>query len=104
MFLLILNPMTTNVEAKRVIAKSETHEALENFLDQERLESRGEDGYHRTFREGPLYWFNGPDKYTGIFDVGVPPLESPDGNYPFVVENDKYSQWTKPLRDVPEIT
>lgn len=106
MFLLILNPMTSNAENTRVLAKSSTRERLQAFLDAERLPepSRTEDGYLRAFREGPLYWFNPPDdNYTGIADIGEPPLPSPDGNYPFVVETSKYSRTTKPLRDVPEV-
>lgn len=80
MFILQLNPMTTNCEVLRAVARAETKESLEAYLARERVESyTDDDGLNmcggklcKSFRKGgPLEFFNPPDGPECFVDVGT---------------------------------
>lgn len=62
MFALVLNPMTANAERSNYVARADTKEALERFVESERVEPYMDGPWGKCFRKGgPLEWFNGPD-------------------------------------------
>ena len=70
MWLLELNPMRAQCEAREAVAIGETREALEAFVARETVEPYTDEGapniygvsrWNKIFRkEGPLEWFNPP--------------------------------------------
>jgi hypothetical protein len=72
MWILKLNPMQGHSEELRIVARAETKERLEEFLQREQVEPYIDDGtnfffegpysWHKVFRKGgPLEWYNYPD-------------------------------------------
>ena len=84
MFVLQLNPMTSNAEMVQPIAVAETREALENYLKSERVEPYQTDGrWNKVFRQGgPLEWFND----TAFFDEKIVDIGTAD-------------EWAQKVRD-----
>jgi hypothetical protein len=61
LFALILNPMRGRTEEQRLLAVSDSRDELKTFWDGERAAEPYSDGqWQRTYRAGPLEWFNPP--------------------------------------------
>lgn len=62
MFVLQLNDMrASNVENLRAVARAETKEELEDFMEKEKVESYTDGRYTKNFRQNSLLeWFNPP--------------------------------------------
>ena len=75
MFVLQLNPMTSNAENVVPICRAETEQQLLDLLEREAVEPYiTDDRWHKVFRkDGPLEWYNppGPD---GTAWIGVPAI------------------------------
>lgn len=65
MFVLQLNDMrASNVENLSPVARAETIEELQRFLDNEKVEYYNDDRWRKSYRQGgPLEWYNSP--FTG---------------------------------------
>lgn len=76
MWILVLNDMrSSNVEIIGPVARAETREALEAFVERERVEGYRDGKWGKTFRkDGPLEWFNPPwahERSRHFVDVGT---------------------------------
>ncbi len=77
MFVLMLNDMrSAHFEDVSPVAKAETGEELVAFMEREKAtdpyRSPGANKYSKTFKRGPLEWFNEPaGPGQGIEDIGT---------------------------------
>ena len=74
MFILQLNDMrSANVENIQFVARAETKEELEQFLEREKTEVYIDSKWSKNFRAGgPLEWFNPPYSFDkSILSVGT---------------------------------
>jgi hypothetical protein len=73
MWILRLNPMTSNAETVVPLVRAETREQLEAFMASETVTPYQDSQWGKTFRQGgPLEWFNPP--MGGEAWIGVPAI------------------------------
>jgi|GEM_PF-6461694 len=73
MFILQLNDMrSSNIENLCPVARAETAQELERFMEDEIVEAYRDGGWGKQYREGgPLEWYNPPYSFDqNIVDVG----------------------------------
>lgn len=69
-YALVLNPMTARTETVEMICWCEQKEPLEQLLERERVETYRDNTWNKCFRkDGPLEWFNPPDRDTGVVEI-----------------------------------
>ncbi len=76
MWMLYLNPVTANAENSAPVARAETREALESFVESEMANEGYRDGsWYKTFKQGsPLEMYNSPTEnpwYLCFVDIGT---------------------------------
>lgn len=73
MFVLMLNDMrAANVETMLPVARAETAEELDSFLEQELANPYVDGQWSKVFKkDGPLEWYNPPFAEECIVDVGT---------------------------------
>lgn len=71
MYALYLNPVTSNAENYIAVAISEYQQALEDLLRENACDIVLQDGYWRSFKQGPLYNYN-PPKMNGYNCFNAP--------------------------------
>jgi hypothetical protein len=73
MFVLQLNPMTSNAENVVPVVRAETREAIEALLNSETVEPYTDGQWRKVFRQGGmLEWYNPP--MGGESWIGVPAI------------------------------
>lgn len=98
MWILQLNPMRANTEACLPVARAETREALEVFLQREAVEPYLDGQWRKAFRRGgPFEWFNPPMGSDLFYDefLNVGALED--------WINSTRQRWNRMLIEIPEV-